>query len=160
MEMHNIPITAEQLEELMSVAVQMQRDSEKVGEREVSIFAYAVQVAVSEIRKVREELTAAHSTIEKAREVTNCPDGVDLQDHLKQLVTQSRLEGINFAASRLAAAYNHGFIDKPLPEVFDVVRMILSAKEDLATPGEDGLSGEYAEQALKDWEAELSEGKA
>lgn len=105
------------------------------------------------------ELTAAHSTIEKAREVTNCPADVDLQDHLKQLVTQSRLEGINFAASRLAAAYNHGFIDKPLPEVFDVVRMILSAKEDLVTPGEDGLSGEYAEQALKDWEAELSEGK-
>ncbi|WP_338301847.1 hypothetical protein [Escherichia coli] len=35
------------------------------------------------------ELTAAHSTIEKAREVTNCPDGVDLQDHLKQLVAES-----------------------------------------------------------------------
>ncbi|HHI0407251.1 TPA: hypothetical protein ACP4PI_000299 [Escherichia coli] len=34
------------------------------------------------------ELTAAHSTIEKAREVTNCPDGVDLQDHLKQLVSR------------------------------------------------------------------------
>lgn len=158
--------------------------------------------------------------------MTNCPDGVDLQDHLKQLVARydsltaenvalknvfgpgdavlnfltialrhttydqidlsdvslafqislpetpatdsilraaearGRIEGINFAASRLAAAYNLGFIDKPLPEVFDVVRMILSAKEDLVTPGEDGLSGEYAEQALKDWEAELSEGKA
>ncbi|HFN3851208.1 hypothetical protein HEN07_018500 [Escherichia coli] len=89
MEMHNILITAEQLEELMSVAVQMQRDSEKVGEREVSIFAYAVQVAVSEIRKVREELTAAHSTLEKAREVTNFPQGVDLQDHLKQLVAEN-----------------------------------------------------------------------
>lgn len=106
------------------------------------------------------ELTAAHSTIEKAREVTSCPDGVDLQDHLKQLVAQSRIEGINYAASRLAAAYNQGFIDKPLSEVFDVVRMILSAKEDLATPGEDGLSGEYAEQALKDWESELREGEA
>ena len=35
------------------------------------------------------ELTAAHSTIEKAREVTSCPQGVDLQDHLKQLVTES-----------------------------------------------------------------------
>ncbi|ELM8829642.1 hypothetical protein Q2S68_002133 [Escherichia coli] len=89
MAMHNIPMTAEQLEELMSAAVQMQCDSEKAGEREVSIFAYAVQVAVSEIRKVREELTAAHSTIEKAREVTNCPDGVDLQDHLRALVAES-----------------------------------------------------------------------
>lgn len=35
------------------------------------------------------ELTAAHSTIEKAREVTNCPQGVDLQDHLKQLVAEN-----------------------------------------------------------------------
>lgn len=35
------------------------------------------------------ELTAAHSTIEKAREVTNCPEGVDLQDHLKQLVAEN-----------------------------------------------------------------------
>lgn len=35
------------------------------------------------------ELTAAHSTIEKAREVTNCPEGVDLQDHLKDLVTEN-----------------------------------------------------------------------
>lgn len=35
------------------------------------------------------ELTAAHSTIEKAREVTNCPDGVDFLDHLKDLVTEN-----------------------------------------------------------------------
>lgn len=34
------------------------------------------------------ELTAAHSTIEKARKVTNCPQGVDLQDHLKMLVAE------------------------------------------------------------------------
>ncbi|WP_407732236.1 hypothetical protein ACJJVG_05740 [Pseudocitrobacter faecalis] len=162
------------------------------------------------------ELTAAHFTLEKEREVTNCPQGVDLQDHLKALVAENvalkqqepkawyirttdevttdpaeakmwrgiplvmaniktqatdsipreaearaRIEGINYAASRLAAAYNQGFIDKPLSEVFDVVRMILSAKEDLAhTPGEDGLSGEYAEQALKNWELDLREGKA
>lgn len=35
------------------------------------------------------ELTAAHSTLEKAREVTNCPEGVDLQDHLKALVAEN-----------------------------------------------------------------------
>ncbi|MDF3830734.1 hypothetical protein P3T83_23920 [Pseudocitrobacter sp. 2023EL-00150] len=44
------------------------------------------------------ELTAAHSTIEKAREVTNCPDGVDLQDHLKQLV--SRCEALDAENAR------------------------------------------------------------
>lgn len=35
------------------------------------------------------ELTAAHSTLEKTREVTNCPQGMDLQDHLKQLVAEN-----------------------------------------------------------------------
>ncbi|HBN5945331.1 TPA: hypothetical protein L3H09_001008 [Klebsiella oxytoca] len=70
-----------------------------------------------------------------------------------------RVEGINFAASRLAAAFNHGFVDKPMAEVFDVVRMILTAKEDLANnPAEDGLSGEYAEKSLTEWEAALREG--
>ncbi|WP_116439213.1 hypothetical protein, partial [Klebsiella pneumoniae] len=39
-----------------------------------------------------------------------------------------RAEGINFAASRLAAAFNHGHINKPMAEVGDVVRMILTAK--------------------------------
>lgn len=72
-----------------------------------------------------------------------------------------RAEGINFAASRLAAAFNHGFVDKPMAEVGDVVRMILDAKADLANsqiPAEDGLSGEYAEKSLAEWEAELREG--
>lgn len=72
-----------------------------------------------------------------------------------------RAEGINFAASRLAAAFNHGFVDKPIAEVGDVVRMILTAKEDLANDpvlAADGLSGEYAEKALAEWETELREG--
>ncbi|WP_368820483.1 DUF4752 domain-containing protein [Klebsiella quasipneumoniae] len=72
-----------------------------------------------------------------------------------------RAEGINFAASRLAAAFNHGFVDKPMAEVGDVVRMILDAKADLANSPispEDGLSGEYAEKSLAEWEAELREG--
>lgn len=72
-----------------------------------------------------------------------------------------RVEGINFAASRLAAAFNHGFVDKPMAEVGDVVRMILTAKEDLANDPAlpaDGLSGEYAEKSLVEWEAVLREG--
>ncbi|MBW9432857.1 hypothetical protein FHC77_19295 [Atlantibacter hermannii] len=66
-----------------------------------------------------------------------------------------RVEGVNFAAARLAAAFNHGFIDKPTAEVYDVVKAVLGAKEDLATAPDDGLSGEYAEQALNDWAAQL-----
>ncbi|HBY7665175.1 TPA: hypothetical protein MI703_00475 [Klebsiella pneumoniae] len=80
---------------------------------------------------------------------------------LAGIKADGRAEGINFAASRLAAAFNHGFVDKPMAEVGDVVRMILDAKADLANsqiPAEDGLSGEYAEKSLAEWEAELREG--
>lgn len=35
------------------------------------------------------ELTAALATIEKCREITNCPDGVDLQDWLKRLAAEN-----------------------------------------------------------------------
>lgn len=35
------------------------------------------------------ELTAALATLEKCREITNCPAGVDLQDHLQQLAAEN-----------------------------------------------------------------------
>ncbi|HBU8666366.1 TPA: hypothetical protein MDD69_003412 [Klebsiella oxytoca] len=79
--------------------------------------------------------------------------------YLAGIKADGRVEGINFAAGRLAAAFNHGFVDKSMAEVYDVVRMILTAKEDLANnPAEDGLSGEYAEKSLAEWEAALREG--
>ncbi|ASV21263.1 hypothetical protein [Klebsiella quasivariicola] len=82
-------------------------------------------------------------------------------DHIVAgIKAEGRIEGINFAASRLAAAFNHGFVDKPMAEVGDVVRMILTAKEDLANDpvlAADGLSGEYAEKSLAEWEAALRE---
>lgn len=77
---------------------------------------------------------------------------------LAEVRASARNEGINYAASRLAASFNHGFLDKPVSEVLDVTRMILSAKEDLANdplPADDGLSGEYAEKAIEEWETQL-----
>lgn len=72
-------------------------------------------------------------------------------------------EGINYTAGRLAAAFNHGCVNKPMAEVGDVVRMILTTKDDLANdpaPAADGLSGEYAEKSLQDWEQQLRNGEA
>lgn len=80
---------------------------------------------------------------------------------LAEVRAQARNEGINYAASRLAAAFNHGFVDKPLFEVYDVVRMILDTKEELANstlPAADGLSGEYAEKFLAEFAAQLRKG--
>lgn len=70
-----------------------------------------------------------------------------------------RSEGVNFAASRIAAAFNNGFINKPITEVSDVVKAILTSKEELSNePATDGLSGEYAERALKDWASKINDG--
>ncbi len=80
---------------------------------------------------------------------------------LAEVRAQARNEGINYAAGRLAAAFNHGFVDKPLAEVLDVVRMILDTKEDLANstlPAADGLSGEYAEKFLTEFAGHARKG--
>ncbi|EAR5747677.1 hypothetical protein B9150_21210 [Salmonella enterica subsp. enterica serovar Typhimurium] len=82
---------------------------------------------------------------------------------LAEVRASARNEGINYAASRLAAAFNHGFLDKPVSEVLDVTRMILSAKEDLSNdplPAADGLSGEYAEKSIEEWATQLRKGAA
>ncbi len=54
----NKPMTSEQLNELMTVAVNMQRDAETDCKRPSAMFAYAVQVAVLELRKVRNDAAA------------------------------------------------------------------------------------------------------
>jgi len=54
----NKPMTSEQLSDLMTVAVSMQRDGENAGDRHAAMFAYAVQVAVLELRKVRDDSAA------------------------------------------------------------------------------------------------------
>ncbi|MCW4739110.1 Uncharacterised protein [Enterobacter hormaechei] len=54
----NKPMTGEQLDELMTVAVSMQRDAETDCNRPTAMFAYAVQVAVLELRKVRDDYAA------------------------------------------------------------------------------------------------------
>jgi len=50
----NKPMTGEQLDELMAVAVRMQRDAEADRNLPSANFAYAVQVAVLELRRTRD----------------------------------------------------------------------------------------------------------
>lgn len=111
--------------------------------------------------------TSEWSWVENETEVINAvldalkPETPATDRIVAGIKADGRAEGINFAASRLAAAFNHGFVDKPMAEVGDVVRMILTAKEDLANDPAlpaDGLSGEYAEKSLAEWEAKLREG--
>ncbi|EMX9441057.1 ead/Ea22-like family protein [Salmonella enterica] len=111
---------------------------------------------------IEEECFVYSSDTPEPIDANDCKPETKVTDaFLAEVRAQARNEGINYAASRLAAAFNHGFVDKPLSEVYDVVRMILSAKEDLANdslPATDGLSGEYAEKAIEEWEAQLRKG--
>lgn len=80
----NKPMTGEQLDELMTIAVNMQRDSEKVSDRPAAMFAYAVQVAVLELRKVRNEAAALLDDLEAAErriaelEARRAPDSFNI----------------------------------------------------------------------------------
>lgn len=222
------PMTSEQLDELMTVAVNMQRESEKAGDRPSAMFAYAVQVAVLELRKVRNHAAKIPETSMSIARYWISPNGIACEDNegkfvryedyaalearcaalaaenaglkaehelalqymdelranftmykklkchsqsdvttpatdafLAEVRAGARNEGINYAASRLAAAYNHGFIGKSMSEVADVVHMILDTKEELENstlPAADGLSGEYAEEFLEDSAAQLRKG--
>jgi hypothetical protein len=52
----NKPMTGEQLDELMTVAVNMQRAAEVAKDRGAAMFFHAVQIAVMEIRDTRSKL--------------------------------------------------------------------------------------------------------
>lgn len=90
----NNPMTGEQLDELMTVAVNMQRDSEKVGERRVAMFAYAVQVAVLELRKVREikpvaeNHVAAMNSIKAIIAILGSSDTLGISEQVAELKAQ------------------------------------------------------------------------
>lgn len=77
------------------------------------------------------ELTAALATIEKCREITGCPAGVDLQDHLRKLAAESvglretveAVRGVADNSSGIAGYHLNGDIAKwseILPEIDDI----------------------------------------
>lgn len=70
-----------------------------------------------------------------------------------------RAEGINFAANRLLAAFEHGFIDKPAGEVADVANMILSAVTELPGAPEEDFTRDYSDEVIALIRAELREAK-
>ncbi|EAA7138335.1 hypothetical protein E1676_26000 [Salmonella enterica subsp. enterica serovar Beaudesert] len=139
--------------------------AENAHARERHVFIRALAVSILEHSGGRMDWRGA---MEDATELLQTVDSVYAKNpatdvFLAEVRASARNEGINYAASRLAAAFNHGFLDKPVSEVLDVTRMILSAKEDLANdplPTDDGLSGEYAEKAIEEWADQLRKGAA
>lgn len=69
----------------------------------------------------------------------------------------AKKQGVNFAASRLLAAWRSGFINKPEKDVLDIAIMILSATSELTTAPDDALSGVYARQVLGEYGLSMPE---
>lgn len=126
----NKPMTGEQMEELMTIAVNMQRDSEKVSDRPAAMFAYAVQVAVLELRKVRNEATALRDEMEADEKriselesdnayIRNRHKELDLLIGKNILVMQAAIiewQGTGDAKKGLAWIYNTLFGPGELPD--------------------------------------------
>lgn len=173
------PMTGEQLDELMTIAVNMQRDSEKVSDRPAAMFAYAVQVAVLELRKVRNEaaaLAAENAGIKAAIDATirwqqsTDPENVEsvrmLVDvktpatdaFLAEMRAQAHKESVHFVANRMLAAWEAGFIDDTAKNAADIARMILTSTEFMADAPEGDFDRSFADGVLEDIAAQLRKG--
>lgn len=172
----NKPMIGEQLDELMTIAVNMQRDSEKVSDRPAAMFAYAVQVAVLELRKVRNEaaaLAAENAGIKAAIDATIRwqqsidPENVESVRMLVDVKTpatdallaemraQAHKEGAHFVANRMLAAWEAGFIDDTAKNAADIARMILTSTEFMADAPEGDFDRSFADGVLEDIAVQL-----
>lgn len=66
----------------------------------------------------------------------------------ERLAQQYRAEGIIFAANRMLAAWDAGFIDKPAADTLDVATMILSAVEMLKDATDGDFKRDFADEML------------
>lgn len=112
----NKPMTGEQLDELMTVAVNMQRDAETDCNRPSAMFAYAVQVAILELRKVRNDAAtlAAENAGLKAANAEGCKwdgeqwVGISIQTPATDaFLAEVRAQGVDSAIDTVIAMMNH-----------------------------------------------------
>lgn len=99
----NKPMTGEQLDELMTVAVNMQRDAETDCNRHSAMFAYAVQVAVLELHKVRNDAVELEQKLAGSQREFRAADATieNLQMQVEKLAAEnaSKSRCLGFFAS-------------------------------------------------------------
>nr|WP_279116679.1 hypothetical protein [Enterobacter soli] len=150
----NKPMTGEQLDELMTVAVNMQRDSEKAGERSVAMFAYAVQVAVLELRKVREikpadeDHVAAMNSIKAIIAIIGSSDTLGISEQVAELKAQrDALAAENAGLIKFITQECH--VAHIEPETFyeeEITRYVSADGYQPETPASDALLAEVQAQ--------------
>ncbi|MHB2213294.1 hypothetical protein ACX64P_07525 [Raoultella ornithinolytica] len=106
----------------------------KVNESNAEYLVRKLNVASG----LKGELTAALATIEKCREIVGCPEGVDLQDHLRQLAAEN--VGMKAGSSYFSYGSEHNFEWHKTAE--EAVEAAEAAIEDYRGDACDGWSEE------------------
>lgn len=160
----NKPMTGAQLDELMAVSMRMQSDSEKMGERSVSMFAYAVQVAVLEIRETRckyEELQSQNADLavqlanaeSKCRELAAELSAVDKIHNEAVFITEDHYEQCQPEVQKMIrslAVLQIPAYDAFLAEVrAQGVEMAIGHIEQTICPNHETILNEFAAQLRK-----------
>lgn len=137
----NKPMTGEQLDELMTVAVNMQREAETDCNRPSAMFAYAVQVAVIELRKVRndaaeleQQLAESHRAL---RAETTAHENMQMQVEKLAAENAGLKAGFKFFSySEMAGFEEHGTAELAMK----------SADADLAGERDEASSDGWSEE--------------
>ncbi|MGU9870111.1 hypothetical protein [Kluyvera ascorbata] len=95
----NQQMTSQQLDELMLVAVSMQRDAEKLDERQVAVFAYAIQLVLAEFQNTRQQLAAVVAENAGLKAAVGAVNGIAEEcevngDEFKYVVEPSEFEAL------------------------------------------------------------------
>ncbi|MBJ6419427.1 hypothetical protein [Enterobacter roggenkampii] len=128
----NKPMTGEQLDELMTVAVNMQRDAETDCNRPFAMFAYAVQVAVLELRKVRNDTSALAAENAGLKEWSPNPHSASMFE----------------AIEKAEALMDDGMPELAMIEAFEILKM-------KRTPATDAFLAEVRAQGVEMFAAVL-----
>ncbi|STE16142.1 hypothetical protein [Citrobacter sp. wls718] len=161
----NKPMTGEQLDELMTVAVNFQRDSEKAGEGDCATFAYAVQVAVLEIREVRsvyEELQSKNAdlAVQLANAESKCRE---LAAENEKQLTHSEALAVDNAAlrevvERMVNQFAMSGISPEEKSINPAKSLMFDAKSALFMPATDAFLAEVRAQGVEMYADNLDSG--
>lgn len=78
----------------------------------------------------------------------------------REQLTQAHKEGAYFAANRMLAAWEAGFIEDTAKNAADIARMILTSTEFMADAPEGDFDRSFADGVLEDIAAQLRNGEA
>lgn len=149
----NKPMTGEQLDELITVAVNMQRDAETDCNRPHAMFAYAVQVAVLELRNVRNDAVVLEQKLAESQREFRAADATieNLQMQVEKLAAENAgLKAV--CEDRRAFIMNGvqlGYIQVPTVETdpaLETIRVAVSPQE--PTPATEVVLTEVRAQGV------------